>query len=85
VAGHALQQQGAILDGARERAGLVERAGKGHDAPARAAAVGRLQADDAAEGRWLADRSYPLVVATQALSARGKRESQVHEAKPVSD
>ena len=57
VAGHALQQQRAVLDRARERTRLVERAGKRHHAPARAAAVGRLQPDDAAERRRLADRA----------------------------
>ena len=47
----------AVLDGARHRPGLVERAGEGDDAPARAAAVGRLDADDAGEDGRLADRA----------------------------
>ena len=37
--------------------GLIQRRGEGDDAPARAAAIGRLHADDAAESRRLADRA----------------------------
>ena len=47
----------ASRHGARERADLVERRGEGDQAVARHAAVGRLQADDAAERRRLADRA----------------------------
>ena len=43
--------------GARERADLIERRGEGDQAVARDAAVGRLEPDDAAERRRLADRA----------------------------
>ena len=55
VAGHCLEQEGGVLDVAAEGAGLVERGGEGDDAEARAAAVGGLDAGDAAEGGGLAD------------------------------
>ena len=54
---HRAQQDGAIAHRARERPGLVERGGVGDDAPARAASIGRLDADDAGEGCGLADRA----------------------------
>ena len=57
VAGHRLQHDRGVAHGLRHRAGLVERRGEGDDAPARAAAVGRLDADDAGEGGRLADRA----------------------------
>ena len=57
VARHLLQQQRAVLNRARQRARLVERAREGDDAEARAAPVGRLHADDAAERGRLADRA----------------------------
>ena len=43
--------------GARDRPGLIERGGKRDDAPARAAAIGRLDADGRGERRRLADRA----------------------------
>ena len=43
--------------GARERARVIERRRERHHAPARATAIGRLHADDAAERRRLADRA----------------------------
>jgi len=52
---HRLQQDGGIAHVAGDRAGLVERRGEGDDAPARAAAVCRLDADSAGEGSRLAD------------------------------
>ena len=57
VAGHGLQQQRAVLDRARHRPRLVQRAREGDDAPARAAAIGRLDPGDAAERGRLADRA----------------------------
>ena len=50
-----LQQERAVVDGARERADLVERAGEGDQPVAADGAVGGLQADDAAERGRLAD------------------------------
>ena len=49
VAGDDFQQQGGVGDGVGEGADLVERAGVGDEAEARDAAVGRLEADDAAQ------------------------------------
>ena len=57
VARHLLQQQRAVLDRPGQRPGLIERARERDDAKARAAAVGRLHADDAAERSRLADRA----------------------------
>ena len=56
-AGHRLEHDRAILDVARHRAGLVERAGEGDDAPAAAAAVSRLDPRDAGQRGRLADRA----------------------------
>ena len=52
-----LQHDRGVAHVAGDRAGLVERGGEGDDAPARAAAVGRLDADRAGEGGRLADRA----------------------------
>ena len=57
VARHRAQQNRAIAHRARERPGLIERGCKGDDAPARAAAVGRLDPNDAGERCRLADRA----------------------------
>ena len=57
MARHRAQQDRAIAHAARKRPRLIERRRKRHDPPPRAAAVGRLQSDDAAEGRRLADRA----------------------------
>jgi hypothetical protein len=56
-AGHAPQQQGAVLGAPRHRPALVERGGEGDHAVARHHAVGRLDAGDAAQGGRLADRA----------------------------
>ena len=56
-AGHRFQQDRGIAHVAGNRAGLVERRCKGNNAPARAAAIGRLDADGAGEGCRLADRA----------------------------
>jgi hypothetical protein len=42
--GHGFQHDRAVAHVARHRPGLIERGGKGHNAPARAAAIGRLDA-----------------------------------------
>ena len=55
VTGDAAQQQGAVVDRARERPDLVERAREGDEAVARHGAVGGLHAHDAAQRRRLAD------------------------------
>ncbi len=47
----------AVAHVAGDRTGLVERRGEGDNAPARAAAIGRLDADGAGEGGGLADRT----------------------------
>ena len=57
MSGHRLQQDGGIAHRARERACLVERGSIRDDAPARAAPIGRLDADNAGEGSGLADRA----------------------------
>ena len=55
VAGHGAEQDGAILHGAGDRAGLIQRGGERDHAPARAAAISRLDAGDTAETGGLAD------------------------------
>ncbi len=57
MAGHGREEVGGVLHGPRERADLVERRAEGEQAVARDAAVGRLEADDAAQRRRLADRA----------------------------
>ena len=49
VPGHRAQQDRRVAHRPGHRSGMVERGGVGDDPPARAAAVGRLQPDDAAE------------------------------------
>ena len=56
VAGDDRVQQRGVQDGARARAGLVERGGERDQAVARDAAVRRLHADRAGDGGGLADR-----------------------------
>ena len=55
--GHGFELDRAVANIMRHRSGLVERAGKGNRAPARAAAVGRLEAGDAGKGGGLANRA----------------------------
>ncbi len=57
VARHHLEQDRRVLHGAGDWPRLVERRGKGDDAPARAAAVSWLDADRAGHRRRLADRA----------------------------
>ena len=54
---HRLEQNRAVADRLAHRPGLIERAGEGDDAPARAAAVGRLDPADPDERRGLPDRA----------------------------
>ena len=60
ITAHGGEQQRTILDGPRHRPGLIERRGKGDNAPARAAAIGRLDARNADECRGLADRAASI-------------------------
>src|SRR5262245_54208732 len=55
--GHRAHQDRGVAVGTRDRPRLIERRGKGNDAPARAAAIGRLDADGRRERRRLADRA----------------------------
>ncbi len=57
LAGHRLQEQRGVGRVARERARLVERGGEGDHAVAADRAVGRLEPDDPAQRRRLADRA----------------------------
>ena len=57
VAGDDVHHQRGVGDGARQRADLVERGGEGDQAVAADPAVGRLEADDAAQRGRLADRA----------------------------
>ncbi len=56
-AGHALQQQRAVFGRACHRARLIEAGGVGNHAPARYAAVGRLEACEVGQCRRLANRA----------------------------
>ena len=55
MARHGFQHDGAIAHIARDGAGLIKRRGEGDDAPARATAIGGLDARRAGESRRLAD------------------------------
>ncbi len=57
LADHRAEQQRAVGDVARERAGLVERGGEGDHPVAADRAVGGLEADDPAQRGGLADRA----------------------------
>ena len=70
VAGDDFEQQGGVGDVVGERADLVERAGEGDEAEARDAAVGRLQADDAAQAGRLADGAAGVGAERQRRLAR---------------
>ncbi len=56
-AGHTLQQNCAVFGSARQRAALIEAGSVSDHAPARNAAVGRLQAREVGECGWLTDRT----------------------------
>ena len=70
IASSRIAQSRTVL---RHRPGLVERAGEGDDAPARAAAVGRLDPADAGEGRRLADRAAGVGAGRARRDARRDR------------
>ena len=57
VADHVREQQRGVGDVAGQRPGLIQRGGEGDHPVARARAVGRLQPDDPAQRRRLADRA----------------------------
>ena len=69
VPGHGPQQDRRVAHRLGHRPGLVERRGEGDDAPARAAPIGRLDPDDAGEGRRLADRAAGV--------GAGRRQAEV--------
>jgi hypothetical protein len=70
-AGHGVQQQRAVFGGLGHRAALVQRRGKRDHAEARHAAVGRLDAGDAAERGRLADRAAGVGAGGGRRQARG--------------
>ena len=76
VPGHRGEQDGGVAHRARERPGLVERRRIRHDAPARAAAVGRLDADDAGEGGGLADGTAGVRARRAQAQACGHRRGR---------
>ena len=57
VTGNRIEQHGCVLDGAAERADLVERRCECDQTVTGNRTVGRLEADNAAEGRRLTDRA----------------------------
>ena len=69
----AAEQQRAVLGAARQQAGLVEARGEGDHAVARAHAVGRLDAGDAAKARRLADRAAGVGAGRRRQQARRDR------------
>ena len=69
----------------RHRPGLVERAGEGDHAPARAAAVGRLDPADADEGGGLADRAAGVGAGDARRDAgRDRRRRSARASRPGS-
>ena len=66
---HRAHQQRGVAHRAGNRTGLVERGGERHDAPARAAPIGRLQPDRAGERGRLADRAAGV--------GRGRAEAEM--------
>ena len=68
---HRFQQDGCIADVAGDRTGLIERRGESDNAPARAAAIGRLDADRAGEGRGLANGAAGIGSSRASAEMRG--------------
>src|SRR5690606_38829612 len=68
---HRLEHDRAVLDRARHWAGLVERTGERHHAPAGAAPIGRLDAGDAGERRRLSDRAAGVGPGRRRAQPRG--------------
>ena len=75
-ADHFIEQQRAVFGGLRDRAALVERGGERDHAEARHAAVGRLDAGDAAERGRLADRAAGVGGGGRRRQARGDRRGR---------
>ena len=75
---HRREQQRRVGDVAGQRPALVERGGEGDHPVARDRAVGRLQADDPAERRRLADRAAGVGAdrAGREAAARPRRPSR---------
>ncbi len=73
---HRREHQGRVGDGPRQRAALVERGGEGDHPVARDRAVGRLQADDPAERRGLADRAARVGADRAGSRAAGDRRGR---------
>jgi len=57
VTRHRAQKDRRVAHAARDGSRLIERGGESHHAPARAAAIGRLDASGSGEGGGLADRA----------------------------
>ena len=66
------QHQRRVGGGPSQRPNLIQRRGKGEQAVARDAPVGRLEADDAAERRGLPDRSARI--GTEGDGGRSRRD-----------
>ena len=73
MAGHAFQHDRRVANIAGQRAGLIKRRRERHDAPARAPAIGRLHADNAAEAAGLTDRAAGIGAGRRHRQARGHR------------
>src|SRR4029453_9546963 len=73
VPGERLRQVRAVFDGARHRAGVVERPGEREHVGPAAATVGRLQPYDAAERRRSADRAPRIAAAPAGGTPSGQR------------
>src|SRR5262249_33771418 len=73
VAGHALEQEGAVLNRARHRPRVVERPREGHDASAARPTIGRLDPRDATESRRPADRPARVGAGGAGDEPRGQR------------
>ena len=84
VAGHRREDVGGVLHGPRERADLIERRAEGEQAVARDAAVGRLEADDAAERARLADRAAGVGAERDRRQA-GRHRDRGAAARPARD
>ena len=76
----ASQHERAVAHGARHRARLIERGRERDDAPARAAAIGRLHADDAAESGRLADRAAGIGAGRGEAQTGGHRRRRAARA-----
>ena len=80
MATQGVHRGGGVLDAARERAYLVERATEGHDAVTADRAVGGLDAHDAAEAGRLADGAARVGTQRDARHAGGDRRRRAARA-----